>query len=390
MRRQGTTGVQSHFTALEHGLRSQGVNVGFINSFSYYRPLYYPLYAVRPLLLARAAPSLGVWWYRYWHFLFLQLALRKHLQQNPPDIINAQCPLSALAALRVRTDMGHRFKVVLTCHFNLSQAEEFRGKGEIKNDGRLYRSIVDLERFVLHNVDGVVFVSEFARNNIAAFLGNKFSSSAVIHNGIAPAGSSHHDLRTELGIDPKAFIIVSVGTLEPRKNQVFLVAVMKELLKTDRSIVLLLVGDGQDRQRIKAESHRAGCGQNIRLLGFRSDVRGLLAASDLYCHPALMESFGISIVESYAAGLPVIASPVGGIPEIVQHGKTGFLILPTDTGARAYADQILELRSNRSLYDSIAQNGRARYLAEFTEQKMSERYLAYYTQLVSSTTQESR
>lgn len=383
MRRHGTTGVQTHFNALEHGLRSLGVEVEFVNSFSHYASLSYPVYAVRPLVLTRVARSWGVWWYRYWHYLFLYWSLKKRLRRNVPDIVNAQCPLSAAAAMRVREEGRYRYPVVLTCHFNLSQAEEFRGKGEISEQQRIYDSIRAFERMVLGSVDGLVFVSQFARDHILGFAGVKHPRAVVIPNGVDAARNVRTDKRSELGIPSDAFIIACVGTLEPRKNQVFLLDVLKRLLAVDDKFVLLLVGDGQDRQRITEIVGREGWDRHVRLPGFRPDVRELLAASDLYCHPAVMESFGIAIVEAYAARLPVIASPVGGIREVVQHGRTGFLLAPSSENVDTYAEQILTLRQDEKLRDAVVNEGYRYYVDNFTTKIMAQRYRDYYAEIAA-------
>ena len=383
MRRYGTTGVQTHFNALDKGLRGLGVDVEFVNSFSHYRAISYPLYAVRPMLLANTAPVWGVWWYRYWHYQFLYWSLKKRFRMKAPELVNAQCPLSADAAMRVRRECGYRYPVVLTCHFNLSQAEEFRGKGEISNSNSLYKSIVAFERKVLADVDGLAFVSQFARDHITAFLGVNHSRSVIIPNGIDSPRVRPNDVRSELEIDTDAFVITTVGTLEPRKNQMFLMDVMKRLLSVDSSFVLLLIGDGQDKHSITRIVKQAGWEKNVRLLGFRSGVRELLAASDLYCHPALMESFGIAIVEAFAARLPVIATPVGGIPEIVEHGRTGYLIAPTPDNIDAYVRQILALHQDRSLRESIAKNAYTYYAENLTSQRMAQRYLDYYAEVIA-------
>lgn len=384
MRRHGTTGVQTHFNALDNGLRELAIEVEFVNSFSHYRALSYPLYAVR-LLLARAVPAWGVWWYRYWHYQFLYWSLKRRFRKEVPDVVNAQCPLSAAAAMRARANGDYRYSVVLTCHFNLSQAEEFRGKGEISERNRLYSSILTFERKVLADVDGLVFVSQFARDHICAFLGVNHSRVAIIPNGIDPPQPILRDIRSELGVAPEAFVISSVGTLEPRKNQVYLLDVLERLLAVDKSFVLLLIGDGQDRQRIAQRVKQAGWERHVLLLGFRPDVGELLGASDLYCHPAVMESFGIAIVEAYAARLPVIASPVGGIPEIVEHSRTGFLIPPSLDNLDTYVQQILALQRDRSLRESVAQNAHTYYADNLTTQRMARRFLDYYAKVIAST-----
>lgn len=378
LRKNGTTGVQSHINSLLNGLRSLGAQAHFLNAFSYYKFLYYPIYALRPLFLERNFKSAAVWWHRYWHYVFLSLSLRKFLKINKVDVINAQCPLSALAALNIRKANGYGFKVVLTCHFNISQAEEFYGKGEIPKGGKVYNAIVSLETKVLERVDGVVFVSDFSSKQITKFHHIEIPNPAVIHNGSAFLKQTGSDLRNRLGIKSTDFVIICVGTLEPRKNQKFLLPVMEQLLAEDSSYVLILVGDGQDRPEIESAVKKINLQKSVRVLGYRRDVNVLMSISDVYCHPAKMENFSVAIVEAFSVGLPVIASPVGGATEIVEHGKNGFLIDTSHSNVTEYVNRIKELKNDKEIYLALSEHAQETYRSRFTEEAMCKRFLSFF------------
>jgi glycosyltransferase involved in cell wall biosynthesis len=375
MRKDGTTGVQTHFNSLKNGLKALDVDTVFLNSFSAYKLLHFPIYAIRPIFFKKSFKSFGVWWYRYWHFLFLYFALKKYLNNNDVDIVNAQCPLSAIAALKLKNKLKLNYKVILTCHFNISQADEFLSKNEIVRNSRLYDSICAIEKDVLTQADGVVFVSKFSKKQITRFHGVSNANSIVINNGIAPQKISPQKDKSDIGIDTSFFIITSVGTLEPRKNQKFLLEMFAVLLKKDPTYLLLLVGDGQDRAELQNFIDKNKLQNNIKLLGFRKDIESILSITDLYCHPAKMENFPISIVEALGFGLPVLASPVGGIPEIITHGKNGFLIDTSKDKINEYVNQIETLRKNPLLYKSFSRAAKKYFLSHLTEKSMAEKYL---------------
>src|SRR5690606_4845908 len=100
--------------------------------------LIYPVFGMRRLIDYVSKPT-SVWWYRYWHSVALERALRQNLKGGRPCVVYAQCPLSARAALRARASEDQ--KVVMVVHFNLSQADEWVGKGAIAREGRLFKSI---------------------------------------------------------------------------------------------------------------------------------------------------------------------------------------------------------------------------------------------------------
>src|SRR5206468_11016146 len=88
----------------------------------------------------------------------------------------------------------------------------------------------------------------------------------------------------------------------------------------------LVVGDGEERKRLEEQATRLGLRQAVVFLGARDDVPRLLAAADVYVHPSLFEALPTSLLEAMATGLPVVATRVGGVPEIVAHGRTGLLV----------------------------------------------------------------
>ena len=131
---QGETGVQTHMGVFREYLEGKGREVRILTPFSSPRTLVYPVFAVRRLIDPVSGP-LSVWWYRYWHYRFLRLALSRELGDGRPKIVYAQCPLSAKAAMEARSCPEQR--IVMAVHLNLSQALEWAEKGKIREKGFL-------------------------------------------------------------------------------------------------------------------------------------------------------------------------------------------------------------------------------------------------------------
>ena len=142
MRAKGDTGVQTHFNEFRHYLNKCGIDSTLVTPFSYLKGLSFFIMGVRTII-DRFNGEVSVWWYRYWHYFFLRLALKRKLDQKKNYIIYAQCPLSAKAALSIRA--GIETKIFMIVHFNVSQAEEWAQRGKIKRAGALYKSIKNLE-----------------------------------------------------------------------------------------------------------------------------------------------------------------------------------------------------------------------------------------------------
>ena len=184
MRATGTTGVQTHIRETCQFLAGSGHAFSLVTPFSWGGVLSTPIFGVRRLLLEPVSGAASVAWYRYWHYVFLRRALERELARFQGAVIYAQCPLSALAALEARRDPTQR--VVAAIHFDVSQADEWANMNKLRRGGRVYRRITELERRVLPTVDGIVYVSESARQGVVSHVnGVERVRSAVIPNFVA-------------------------------------------------------------------------------------------------------------------------------------------------------------------------------------------------------------
>ncbi|HEX8265028.1 MAG TPA: glycosyltransferase family 4 protein [Pyrinomonadaceae bacterium] len=137
------------------------------------------------------------------------------------------------------------------------------------------------------------------------------------------------------------FIIGAVGRLSPEKGQKILLSALKLVLQKNENVRLWLIGDGVDRESLKTMAEELGIGERVKFWGMRSDIPELLGQMDLLVQPSHYEGLGIAIQEAMASGVPVVASEVGGIPELIEQGKTGVMFPVGDS--RALADEIIRM-----------------------------------------------
>ncbi len=145
---------------------------------------------------------------------------------------------------------------------------------------------------------------------------------------------SRDEIRRELGADAEAFVIITVGEVFHRKNQELLVRAVPDLIAAGLRPLVLLAGKPDEGYRAKLQEAvtALGLGKYVRILGQRSDIPDLLAASDCFCLPSRTEVMPIALLESMALGLPAVATDVGGVAELVRHGVDGLI---TRSGDRA-------------------------------------------------------
>jgi glycosyltransferase involved in cell wall biosynthesis len=369
---KGHTGVETHSRALSAGLNSVGHH-SVIQTPLVANRRWAPVFAVRPLLLQKLNTTWSTLWLRHWHEHALRGGLIRSLPRHCADVVIAQCPVSAHAAMAARQRLGGNFPVVMVCHFNYSEATEYRNKGEL-NSRRHFDAILETEKRVLESVDHVVFVSNWARQTVQSERGIRPRAASVIWNGIPAQVSADRIDRSEIGLDPDDLVMISVGTLEPRKNQISLIELIAKLAPQHPNLRLVLIGDGPDRSRIESRIDELNMRSNVRLLGFRTDVARILPVSDIYVHASLLENCPIVMLEAARAGLPVAAIPAGGVPELLE-ALGGAALDPQDQAS---------LKPLLSSPVARAQAGRAARAA-FERHFTAEAMVANYVNVLQST-----
>jgi len=297
-----------------------------VTSHSWGRLLRYPVFGFG-LLLGQFSSGARVAWWRRFDKILVRNALRRYLAEAGDCVIYAQEPLSAWAAIHARK--GPHQRVVMAVHFRNSQADEAARGGRIKQDGIVFRAIRQFERDTIPQVDGLVYVSRWARNALVNWLPEAAAvPSAVIGNFVAPAPPT----RT---CEPQGDL-VTTGSLEPVKNHRYLLDILAETNRAGRPLTLDIFGEGRLHGELLQQARSLGLQDQVRFRGFRPDVRAFLPRYRAYVHASYSESSPLAIIEAMAANLPVIVGDIGGISELCDDGVEG-RFWPLDDPAQAAA-----------------------------------------------------
>ena len=228
----------------------------------------------------------------------------------------------------------HRLKIITTLHGT-----------DITLVGQ-ERSFEEITRFSIAQSDGLTAVSEYLRDETISHFGVPGESIEVIPNFVDTSVYDrgrypcHKKVLTSAG--EKVVMHISNFRSVKRVNDVVRIF---DRIRRQVDCRLVLVGDGPDRPEAAAEVSRLGLSKNVLFLGRQDSVAELLACADLFLLPSASESFGLSALEAMASGVPVIATRVGGLPEVVEEGESGFLAEVGDiegmaaAGARLLSDQ---------------------------------------------------
>ena len=368
---EGPTGVQSHFTAFSRHLRAGGKPPVLVTPYDAPRALVYPTFALRKILDVVSGTA-SIWWYRHWHEYFLAWALKRTLARLPRSTVYAQCPLSARASLKVRRGSQ---PVVLVVHFNRSQADEWCEKGRINPDGALAKSIRAVESKILPALDGIVYVSRYMKGELEC----RSAALKQVENAVIPnfcwAPSPRANTPT---VD-----IISVGSLEPRKNQAFLLRVLAHTYDKGHRYKLALVGDGPDRTMLGRLARDLGIEQHVCFMGAQPRAIDLMQSARLYAHAATIENLPLALIEAMSCGLPVVAAATGGIPDLIEEGRNGVFWRLDDP--RAAGDQLIRLLDDPQTMKVMGDAAKARFDDEFETSRVATRLEAFIRQCARET-----
>jgi glycosyltransferase involved in cell wall biosynthesis len=217
----------------------------------------------------------------------------------------------------------------------------------------------------MRRMSHIIAVSEAVLQNLARH-GYPPDRLTRIYNGVpdVPPGD-RAALRRELGILDGQFALVCAARFNPQKGQDMLVAAVRQMPEHIHAYLMGDTGTDYGRSIVAAAAGHP----RLHFCGYRHDVPRLLPAFDAAVSPSHREAFSLSLAEAASARLPVVATAVGGVPEVVLDGKTGLLVPP---GApEAFAEAVVKLASDPALVAALSRQGRERYEQEFTIEKMA-------------------
>lgn len=249
------------------------------------------------------------------------------------------------------------------------------------------RKRIVANRLLLEKRDRVVGVGEAVRQALISNEGIPAERVDVIYNGIdtnAFTRNAHLGgvVRRELGLRANDFVMLMVARLDYLKDHATAIRTLGRVARHVPRAKLVLVGEGPERAKVETLISELRLTDHVRLLGLRKDVPRLLSAADAFLLTSISEGIPLTAIEAMASGLPVVATRVGGLCEVVEHGATGFLA-PAGDDARLAAC-LLRLAHDSALRATMGTQGQDRARRVFSESEMHARYLDCYREMARS------
>jgi glycosyltransferase involved in cell wall biosynthesis len=231
-----------------------------------------------------------------------------------------------------------------------------------------------LERWLAAHTTALIAVSPQVRDDLVALRVAPPERFVVIRLGIelgervAGAQDGRLESRRYLGIPPDRFAVGWIGRMTAVKRTDDVLVAFKLLRDGGVDAVLCMVGDGPDRLHLEQRAHELGVVRDTLFLGYQEDVAPFYAAFDALVLPSSNEGTPVSAIEALAAGRPVVATRVGGVPDVVEEGKDGFLVEPGSTDE--LADRLARLAGDPKLREQMGRAGRERVLPRYAVNRL--------------------
>ena len=226
-----------------------------------------------------------------------------------------------------------------------------------------------VRRYGLDRIEAVIAISRQIEQSLIAG-GVSVNKVRTIYSGIdfpetQPTCDSQ-TIRQMIGVPNGAVLVGTVANLFPRKGYEVMLRALPAVVSAVPTVHYMIVGsdDHGYADRLKRLAHELKIADRVHIVGFQDPVQPFLASLDLYVHPALMEGFGLAVVEAMAMGKAVVATTTGGLPEVVSQGETGLLVPPGDV--ESLAATVVSLLQDPVRREQMGRSGRARAQERFS------------------------
>ncbi len=244
-----------------------------------------------------------------------------------------------------------------------------------------------LERFMALITDRMIALTQGERNDYVTFSVFRPDRILTIHSGVdidhyMSARVNVEEKKESLEISTKGPVVGTVGWLLSIKGPMYLLKAMGKVWQDYPEATLVFVGKGDLEAELRAKALQMDVSDRVKFMGWRDDIPEIMKILDVFVLPSLNEGMGRVLVEAMASGRPVVASRVGGIPDLVKHGENGFLVEPGDENGLSAA--IKKLLADKIMRNQMGQKGRI-MAREFSVENMIEKIDVLYESLFLET-----
>jgi glycosyltransferase involved in cell wall biosynthesis len=250
----------------------------------------------------------------------------------------------------------------------------------------LSKVIVIIERFIANFTDKIIALTELEKKDLIRFKVGDDEKVILIYQGLEldkykqQIDIDKNKMKNSFNIKPDETVIGMIGRLEPIKGAGYFVEAAREVLREFTQAEFILVGEGSLRERLEKRIKELGLKDRFILTGWREDIPSILSILDILVLPSLNEAVGMVLIEAQSLGVPVVATNVGGIPEVVKDNQTGILVPAGD--AQCLARAINHLLADKQKRLNMAKEAKLWVAGRFEARDMVDRISQLYEGLI--------
>lgn len=226
----------------------------------------------------------------------------------------------------------------------------------------------------------LIACGEVVKENLEDFFGLSNRHITVVRNSVKPFdGVINVDTTIQKLHEDGCFIVGNIGRLSEEKGIKYYIMAIPKVIKSHPEARFLIIGSGEDHEKLKKLVKELDIEKSIYFMGYRSDIQNLMSQLDLVVLSSLWEGFPLVPIEAFSTGKTIVATAVGGTPEIVQDGVNGYLVTATDVDA--LSEKICILLEQPDIRSAFQEKAKEQYEKNFSFKKLRENYIKFYEEL---------
>ena len=251
---------------------------------------------------------------------------------------------------------------------------------KIANAHNTFRDKKKLTRFAYRNTK-LIAVGEMVKKNLTEYFGISKEQVCVIHNAVRPFDGKNVPVEILYKEHVKGNVLIgNIGRLSEQKGMTYFIEAAEITTRTHPEARFVIVGDGEEREKLQAQVKAKGLQDKVLFLGYRNDIQNVMSQLDFMVLSSLWEGLPLTPIEAYSVGKTVVGTAVDGTPEIIRDGVDGYLVEPRNP--MQLAEKMNELIKNPEMRENMGIQAMRRYQEEFSFEKMKQLYVKFYNEMI--------
>ena len=295
--------------------------------------------------------------------------------KNPMDMLKSYCAIKNIIN-------KEQITIVHSHHRMAAFYTEFAAPKRVMKAANAHNTFTDKKKLtqLAYRNTKVVAVGEMVKKNLTEYFGIPKEQVCVIHNAVKPFDGNIVPVEILHKEHTKGNVLIgNIGRLSEQKGMNYFIEAAGITVKTHPKARFIIVGDGEEREKLYAQVEAKGLQDKVLFLGYRNDIQNIMSQLDFVVLSSLWEGLPLTPIEAFSVGKPVIGTAVDGTSEIIRNGVDGYLVEPRDSAR--LAEKMNELLEQPEMREHMCEQAKKRYQSDFSFEKLNQAYMNFYNKL---------